>query len=193
MNDKSPLPEVKAYTRGLSPDTARNYMGSLISFLARHEDTDGRVGVMMYQAKVGNEPPPHVHEWEHELYYILDGEMEFFCEDQEGSLLARAGDLTFLPRGRAHAFYIRSPEVKTLILLQAAGEHAVDSDTYFEQMSHVAASLDLPKDETTYATDEDIETAIKLAAIHGMRALSTDEIAKMLPSYLGFLANLKGR
>ena len=162
-----------------------------MSFLARHDETDGRVAVLMYQGKVGNEPPPHVHEWEHELYYILEGEMEFFCEDQKDSLLARAGELTFLPRGRAHAFYIRSPEVKTLIMLQAAGEHAVDSDTYFTKMSQPAADLKIPQGTTTYATDEVIESAVKLAAIHGMRTLSLEETAKLLPYYPGFLANVK--
>jgi len=44
---------------------------------------------MEYQAKPGNEPPPHVHEWEHELYYVLEGAMEVYVEDK--ILLARAG------------------------------------------------------------------------------------------------------
>ena len=191
MSDKASLQQAKSYTRGVAADTTGNYMGSLMSFLAKHDETDGRVAVMMYQAKVGNEPPPHVHQWEHELYYILEGEMEFFCEDQTDSLLTRAGDLAFLPRGRAHAFYIRSPEVKTLIMLQAAGEHAVDSDTYFTKMSQPVTNMEIPQGATTYATDEDIENAVKLAAIYGMRTLSPEEIAKLLPFYPGFLANIK--
>ena len=31
---------------------------------------------MEFQTQPGNEPPPHLHEWEHELFYMLEGSME---------------------------------------------------------------------------------------------------------------------
>jgi oxalate decarboxylase/phosphoglucose isomerase-like protein (cupin superfamily) len=37
---------------------------------------------MEYHTKPGNEPPPHVHEREHELYFLLEGTMRFYCEDK---------------------------------------------------------------------------------------------------------------
>jgi choline dehydrogenase-like flavoprotein len=41
------------------------------------------------------------------LYYLLEGRMEFYCDDEILSICA--GEIAFLPQGRAHAFYIRSP------------------------------------------------------------------------------------
>ncbi len=30
-------------------------------------------------ARCGNEPPSHVYAGEHEIYYMLEGEVEIFC------------------------------------------------------------------------------------------------------------------
>jgi hypothetical protein len=58
------------------------------------------------------------------LYYLLEGRMEFYCDDEV--LSVGAGEVSFLPQGKAHAFYIRSPIVKALILVQATGERSWD-------------------------------------------------------------------
>lgn len=50
------------YQRGAMLNSSMFYMGSLQSFLAKGEDTGGRFALMEYQAKPGNEPPPHSHE-----------------------------------------------------------------------------------------------------------------------------------
>ena len=49
------------------------YMGSLVSFLAENSQTGGRFSIMWGIARRGNEPPPHVHAREHEIYYMLEG------------------------------------------------------------------------------------------------------------------------
>jgi uncharacterized cupin superfamily protein len=36
----------------------------------------------MREGRPGNEPPPHVHEREQELFCILEGTLQFFCEDK---------------------------------------------------------------------------------------------------------------
>jgi hypothetical protein len=38
-----------------------------MAFLATGSETGGRFALMEYHTKLGNEPPPHVHEREHEL------------------------------------------------------------------------------------------------------------------------------
>jgi quercetin dioxygenase-like cupin family protein len=57
------------------------YVGSIMSFLIRAQDTDGRFAMVEYRARPGNEPPPHVHLWEHEMYFVLEGKIEFHCGD----------------------------------------------------------------------------------------------------------------
>jgi hypothetical protein len=42
--------------------------------------------------------------WEHEIFYVLEGKVEFHCEDQVETV--GAGETVFLPKGKAHAYYM---------------------------------------------------------------------------------------
>jgi hypothetical protein len=61
-----------AFARAVNVDSTFAYMGSLVTFLAKGSETSGRFALVQYHTKPGNEPPPHVHEREHELYFVLD-------------------------------------------------------------------------------------------------------------------------
>jgi hypothetical protein len=63
-----------AYARRVNVDSTIEYMGSLMTFLAKGSETGGRFALMEYRTKPGNEPPPHVHEREHELYFVLEAQ-----------------------------------------------------------------------------------------------------------------------
>lgn len=96
-----------AHVRSPSLQHSRTYMGSVMSFLVTGAHTGGRFAMMEYRAKPGNEPPPHVHEWEDEFYHVLDGSADFHCGAER--LRAIAGDyrLHFLPSRQAA--YLRHP------------------------------------------------------------------------------------
>lgn len=175
--------KLHAFTGGAHLESTRFYMGNLMSFLAKDSETGGRVALVEVRVKPGNEPPPHIHEWEHELYYVLEGELEFYCGVQV--LTAKAGESVFLPCGIAHAFYVRSPLVRTLLLVVAAGEHAVGLDRYFTGMSEPATSLRLPTETVTYAM-VDLDHAIKWGLENGVTLLSPEQTARALPGYPGF-------
>jgi quercetin dioxygenase-like cupin family protein len=159
------------------------YMGSIMSFLAKGSETGGRFALMEYKTRPGNEPPPHVHEWEHELYYVLEGKMQFYCEDQV--LPVQAGEVVFLPQGKPHAFYSLSESVRTLIFVQATGTTPVGLDRYFLAMGDQARSLAFPDRATTYAMD-DLNRAEQVANENGIRLLTPEETAEALPHYPGF-------
>jgi len=72
-----------AFVRGANLKTSMMYMGSIIPFLVRAQDTDGRFAMVEYRARPGNEPPPHVHLWEHEIFPVLEGKTEFHLEDHQ--------------------------------------------------------------------------------------------------------------
>jgi mannose-6-phosphate isomerase-like protein (cupin superfamily) len=171
------------FVRAATIDSTFSYMGSLMTFLAKSSETGGRFALMEYYTKPGNEPPPHVHEREHELYFVLEGSMRFYCEDK--ILDIKAGEVVFLPQGKAHAFNCTSPVVRTLILVQAIGADPVVLDNYFLTMSEPARDMSLPRDAITYAVD-DPERAIRIAALYGVRILSPLEAEKELPQYPGF-------
>ena len=172
-----------AFARTANVDSTFAYMGSLMTFLAKGSETSGRFALMEYLTKPGNEPPPHVHEREHELYFVLEGTMRFYCEDK--ILDVGAGDVVFLPQGKAHAFTCTSDVVRTLIFVQATGVDAVGLDSYFLAMGEPAASMGLPESAVTYAV-ADPEHAIRVGASNGIRILTPSESQRALPQYPGF-------
>ena len=179
--EERPLP--MAFARAVDVDSTFAYMGSLVTFLAKGSETGGRFALMEYHTKPGNEPPPHIHEREHELFFVLEGSMRFFCEDK--TLDIGVGNVVFLPQGKAHAFICTSSAVRALIFVQATGEDAVALDRYFLAMSEPAKSMVLPDSAVTYAVD-DPEHAIRVGASNGIRILSPSETRQALPHYPGF-------
>ena len=68
------------FARAVTLESTFAYMGSLMTFLAKGSETGGHFALMQYYTKPGNEPPPHIHEREHELYFVPEGTMRFYCE-----------------------------------------------------------------------------------------------------------------
>lgn len=172
------------FTRAATLDTTRFYMGSLMSFLTTGAETEGGFALMEYRGKPGNEPPPHIHLWENEIVYVLDGVMEMYCGDTV--MLLHPGEMAFVPRGQPHAFYIRSAQFRALVIVQAVGEDSVQLAEYFRRMSTPAVSMTLPLNTAGTYQAEDPERAVALANEHGMTILSPDEAAIALPQYPGF-------
>ena len=94
-NMKNTLSPLVAYKRSRSLDSSNWYMGSLLTFLAESKDTGGSFTLIEGLLKPGNEPPPHVHGREDELFYILEGEMDMYVGNEV--FKAGAGECLFLP------------------------------------------------------------------------------------------------
>ena len=183
----SKIQSKSAFVRAANLETSMMYMGSIMSFLVRGQETDGRFSMVEYRARPGNEPPPHVHLSEHEIFHVLEGQIEFHCEDQVETV--NAGETIFLPKEKAHAFYIRSPYLRTLIIALATTDQPVALDTYFAGMAEPASSMDIPADAVTYRMD-DPSHAIETGAQYGIKMLSPDEAKRALPHFGGLGANL---
>ena len=93
------------------------------------------------------------------MYSIRQGAAEVFIEGQANSVVAGAGEVVFLPHGKAHGIYVRSGLFRTLLMAQATGEHAAEMDGYFHAVSKTASSLSQPNGAPTSATGE-IESAV---------------------------------
>jgi quercetin dioxygenase-like cupin family protein len=172
--------------------TTLAYMGSLLSFLASADQTGGSLSMLVAHARHGSEPPAHVHHREHELYYMLEGEIDFFCEGADRVFKARPGDSVFLPQDKAHALSFVTPEVRMLTVLHATGSLPVGIEPYLIKMATgPATSMVLPENETQYATAtaEQIQKATQMAASFGVSFLSPEETAKRLPLFAENVAN----
>ncbi|MGB9632212.1 MAG: quercetin 2,3-dioxygenase [Chloroflexaceae bacterium] len=113
------------------------YMGHLFTFLATGEESDGQFALIEATIRQGLEPPPHTHEREDELYYILEGTIRFVVGD--AVVTATPGMAVLLPRGVPHGFQLQAPEARALILCTPAG-----LERYFQEFSEPAGALSLP-------------------------------------------------
>jgi quercetin dioxygenase-like cupin family protein len=148
--------------RGTTVENSLEYMGSILSFLVNSEENGGEMWMVVGHARQGSEPPPHVHYQEHETWFVMEGEVELFCEGEEQSSVLRAGDNFFVPQGRAHAVYYRSPEVRVLLTGHATGNGPAKTDVYFRQIAKgPAKNMDLPDSALMYK-DSDLQHAKEL-------------------------------
>ena len=135
------LAESTAFYHGReSLDRSVWYNGSLMTFLATGEDTQGRFALIEAVARKGNVPPPHIHYLEDEIFYVLEGEVVVSVDNR--TIKGTPGTMIFLPRDVRHSFAIESEQVRMLILLTPAG-----LERWFKEFSVPAAAMTLPPAE----------------------------------------------
>jgi quercetin dioxygenase-like cupin family protein len=147
----------------------------LMTNLAESKDTNGAFFLMEATAAPGTEPPPHVHSREDELFYVLEGEFDVYVGEEVFN--GKTADCIFLPRFKPHAFIIRSPRLRLLILFAPAGVEEA-----FRSMSSPAQNLNPPKGALTYSAADLEQTALRFST-SGVRMLAPDEVAHQLPLY----------
>ena len=96
-----------AHSRDRAP--ARWLLDILWLVLATGEDTNGEYAVIEQFMPVGSGPPPHVHPFEDEAFYVLAGEMTAIIGGQE--VVLDAGSLGHIPRNTVHEFKVTGTEV----------------------------------------------------------------------------------
>ena len=65
-------------------------------------ETGGSYSVIQSTTPPNGGPPPHVHQNEDELFYVIKGTYEFSCGDKKQR--AQKGSLIHLPKGIPHSF-----------------------------------------------------------------------------------------
>ena len=113
------------------------YNGSLMTFLATAEDTQGQFALIEAVARKGNAPPPHMHHQEDEIFYVVEGEITASVGNK--TIKATPGTLVFMPRDVVHSFAIESEQVRMLVLLTPAG-----MEGWFKEFSVPAPAMTLP-------------------------------------------------
>ena len=82
-------------------------------------DTDGRFCQLEFTDPCGNAPPVHIHHWEDETFYVLEGLVSVFIGDAR--IDALAGDFVFMPRDVPHTYLVRSERARALVTFAPAG------------------------------------------------------------------------
>ena len=149
------------YKRNFSVEDARAMPGAILKFLARGEDPGGLYALFEAKALPGFEPPPHIHTYEDETYYILAGEVWFKVGEEE--FTAKKGEFIFLPRNVKHEFKIMSEMLHVHVGLYPAG-----LDQYFIDLTVPVTSFEIPPLATEPPPPEVMERMMKLNEQYGI-------------------------
>jgi quercetin dioxygenase-like cupin family protein len=88
----------------ITPEKARaiHWLGSRASFFATSAETASAFAIWMDEPPPGGGPVPHVHTREEEFFYVLEGNITFWCAGQE--FATTPGAFVGLPKGLGHQF-----------------------------------------------------------------------------------------
>ena len=113
-------------------------------------DTDGDLALFEQTGLTqGKGVPLHIHPFQDEIFYVLEGEYYFQVGEDKHHLTA--GESIFLPRKIPHAWTQLSTKSKTLVLLQPAGKlenffvtvASLKEEPTKEQMAKIFADNDM--------------------------------------------------
>ena len=114
------------------------YRDTLMTVKAGADTTRGALTIIEHTLPAGFAAPPHVHHAEDEPWYVLEGQVRFFCQGQV--LEAEPGAFLFLPKDIAHSFRVDASAPARLLLIgvPAGIEH------FFTAAGEPAATRTLP-------------------------------------------------
>src|ERR671916_409831 len=131
------------------------WIGMLATIKATAEQTGGQYTLVEILAPDGYGSVLHVHHFEDEGFYILEGEMTFYVGDQ--TIKAQPGSVLFGPKDVPHAFNVDRGPAKLLFIFTPAGlEGAI------REMGEPARELSIPPQPEAPPDDAEME---RLAAI----------------------------
>ncbi len=113
------------------------HLGALLVFKALGEETDGQFWALEGLGDRHMQIPVHVHTHEDEIWYVLEGTIDFMVDGvaQTGG----AGTYVHIPRGVPHSFSIRSETARWFGIGTPAG-----LDNWFFETGEPALALTLP-------------------------------------------------
>jgi quercetin dioxygenase-like cupin family protein len=127
-----------AYALGPEEGEALWGLGSLWTIKASAEQTGGRFSFIEELAPRGAATPLHVHREDDETFYVLEGEITFYLDDDQ-PIPATVGSFVHVPGGAAHAFRVDSDTARYLIITTPQHERF-----YRAAFGDPARSRDLP-------------------------------------------------
>jgi mannose-6-phosphate isomerase-like protein (cupin superfamily) len=141
-------------------------MGGLATVKATTEQTGGRytlVEILVPEFPM-EESLLHVHHFEDEGFYILEGEMTFYVGDE--TIKARPGSFLFGPKDVPHAFSVDSGPAKLLFVLSPAGMEGL-----IREMGEPARTLSIPPPQEEPPNEAEMGRLMDIAARYGAEML----------------------
>ncbi|GFE71640.1 quercetin 2,3-dioxygenase [Chroococcus sp. FPU101] len=136
--------------------------GDIVIFKAVGEQTNGQYALFEIWAEPQKGPPSHIHGREDEAFYVQEGEVEFYLDDQ--TVVATPGTFLHSPRGQRHSYkVISSQPAKMLCWVTPAG-----LEQFFAEVGTVLSN---PNISPPLLTPEAIEKMKTIAPKYGITIL----------------------
>ena len=135
------------------------WFGGLATIKATGEQTGGRYSLVEILVPEG-EGVLHVHHFEDEGFYILEGEMTFYVGEQ--TIKAQPGSFLFGPKDVPHAFNVDRGPARLLFVLSPAGLEGL-----IREMGEPARSLSIPPQPDEPPDEAEMEQMMAIAARYG--------------------------
>jgi mannose-6-phosphate isomerase-like protein (cupin superfamily) len=138
------------------------WFGGLATIKATGEQTDGRYSLVeiLVPEFPKEEGLLHVHHFEDEGFYILEGEMTFYVGEQ--TIKAQPGSFLFGPKDVPHAFNVDRGPARLLFVLSPAGLEGL-----IREMGEPARSLSIPPQPDEPPEEAEMEQMMAIAARYG--------------------------
>jgi mannose-6-phosphate isomerase-like protein (cupin superfamily) len=138
------------------------WFGGLATIKATREQTGGRYTLVeiLVPEFPAEEGLLHVHHFEDEGFYVLEGEMTFYVGDQ--TIKAQPGSFLFGPKDVPHAFTVESGPARLLFILSPAGMEGL-----IREMGEPAQSLTIPPPPEEPPDEAEMERLMAIAARYG--------------------------
>ena len=89
-------------------------------------DGADRFLMSMFELAPNGATPPHIHDWEHEIY-VLSGSLSIELPTENKTIALKQGDVVFIPRQEAHGLATGPHESARLLLVAPAERPPVRS------------------------------------------------------------------
>ena len=139
------------------------YAGNLMQWKLEPEHSMGFCSLVEVVMRRGEEPPLHVHAYEDELYYVLEGDLTFYVGQDVFEV--SPGDAVFLPRAVPHCFSVSKASGVARLLLIIWPSNTLSQ--YFDVMGRPGTDAELPAPVSEFPVVE----AIAALSPHGVSIL----------------------
>ena len=104
--------------------------GDRVSFLVTGAESHGSCFIIEGMVAPGGGPPPHIHHFEDESFYVLEGTATFQAGGQ--TIHAKPGDCIHVPRGIVHSIKNEGKvPARALVIISPAGPTGMQQ--FFEE------------------------------------------------------------
>jgi quercetin 2,3-dioxygenase len=81
--------------------------GDLFTIMLTGDETEGQYDVFAVEGHAGSMIPAHLHLWTHEIFYVVDGTVHVWLDDEHGTksdTILQTGDFAYVPKNVVHAY-----------------------------------------------------------------------------------------